>query len=53
MGISCATNGIQTGSEENPNIEPKKKRNIQHPQLRWKDQHALQEGRTDHAWPNP
>jgi hypothetical protein len=29
------------------------KRNIGRPQLRWGEQHTLQEERTDHVWPNP
>jgi hypothetical protein len=32
---------------------PKRKRNIGRPQLRWRDQHTLQEDGTDHVRPNP
>jgi hypothetical protein len=32
---------------------PKRKRNIGRPQLRWRDQQTLQEDGTDHVWPNP
>jgi hypothetical protein len=31
---------------------PKIKRNIRRPQLRWKDQRSIQEGGRDYAWPN-
>jgi hypothetical protein len=32
---------------------PKSKPNIGRQQLRWRDQHTLQEVGTDHVWPNP
>jgi hypothetical protein len=32
---------------------PKRRRNIGHPQLRWTDKHTLQEDGTHHARPNP
>jgi hypothetical protein len=32
---------------------PKRKRNVGRPQLRWRDQHTLQEDGTDQAWSNP
>jgi hypothetical protein len=31
---------------------PKRKQNIPRPELRWKDQHTLQEDGTGHVWPN-
>jgi hypothetical protein len=32
---------------------PKRKRNVGCPQLRWWDQDTLQEDGTDHVWSNP
>jgi hypothetical protein len=52
MKISCATNGRQANSKEN-SYNPKRKRNIGRSQLRWRDQHTLQEDGTDHLWCNP
>jgi hypothetical protein len=36
-----------------PTYNPKRKGNIGRPQLRWKDQHTLQQDGTDLAWPYP
>jgi hypothetical protein len=32
---------------------PKRRLNVGRPQLRWRNQHKLQEDRTYHVWPNP
>jgi hypothetical protein len=54
MEILRATNSKQADFEDNSNIlPPPQKRNIAPPQLRWRNQHTLQEDGTDHAWPNP
>jgi hypothetical protein len=45
MVISHSTNGKETNSKENFNITPKWWRNIRDTQLRWRDQHNLQDPR--------
>jgi hypothetical protein len=52
--ISRSTNGRQTNFKDNFNVQPPKRRgNIEHPQLRWRDQHTLQEEKADQTGPDP